>query len=86
LIVPTVLIDKLYTGTVTADLNSFKSYVFGEMLYFEDHTICFNAGWATDAILFTLQFAMSFRDCFKTVFNTFTDWTNWVGDTAKWID
>lgn len=34
LIVPKILIDKLYTNELTADLDSFKSYVFGEMLYF----------------------------------------------------
>lgn len=86
LIVPKILIDRLYSNTVTADLDSFKSYVFGELLYFEDHSLCFNTGWATDDILFTLQMAMSFRDCFKNVINTFLDWSNWVGPTAMWID
>ena len=86
MVVPKILIDRLYTNELTADLDSFKSYVFGEMLYFEDHSLCFNAGWATDDILFTLQMAMSFRDCYKTVLNTFFDWTNWRGSTAKWID
>jgi hypothetical protein len=30
--------------------------------------------------------AMSFRDCYKIALNTLTDWTNWVGKTALWID
>lgn len=50
LIVPKFIIDLLYSNTITAELSSFKSYLFGELLYFEDHTLCLNAGWATDAI------------------------------------
>jgi len=83
---PYLIIDKLYTNEITADLDSFKAYVFGEFLYFEDHTICLNAGWATDKILFTLQMAMSFRDCYKIFINTLTDFSNWIGPTAKWYD
>lgn len=34
----------------------------------------------------TLKMAMSFKDCYKNVIYTLTDWTNWFGTTAKWID
>ncbi len=57
------------------------------MLYFtNDHSLCFNAGWGTDDILFTVQMAMAFRDCYKNLIYTLTDFRNWVGPTAKIID
>lgn len=30
--------------------------------------------------------AMAFRDCYKNIIYTLTDFTNWHGPTAKWID
>ena len=29
---------------------------------------------------------MSFRDCYKDLILTLTDWSNWVGPEAKYID
>ena len=83
---PHVFVDKLYVNEVTADLDKFKTYVFGELLYFEDHTLCLNYGWATDDVLFTVQMAMAFIDCYKNLIYTLCDLRNWVGPDAKWID
>jgi hypothetical protein len=83
---PHLTIDRLYINEITADLDKFKTYVYGELLYFEDHSLCLNAGWATDDILFTIQMAMAFRDCYKNVLYTLLDYSNWVGPSAKWID
>lgn len=71
---------------VTADLDTFKSFLFGELLYFEDHSLCLNYGWETDDILFTVQMAMAFIDCYKNLIYTLTDIRNWLGPEAKWID
>ena len=51
---PIIKIDRLYTNEITAELDEFKSYVFGELLYFTDGTVCLNAGYATDAIILTI--------------------------------
>ena len=48
--------------------------------------LCFNAGWYTEDILFTVKMAMSFKDCYKNILYTPFNWNNWVGPTAKWID
>lgn len=38
-------------------------------------TVCGNAGWSTEEILFTVTSSMNFLDCYKIVINTFLDWS-----------
>jgi hypothetical protein len=48
--------------------------------------LCLNAGWYTEAILFTLKFAQSFKDCYKyLLYSPFTI-AYWWSATAKFID
>lgn len=67
-------------------MDQFKSFVFAEFLYFQDTTICLNAGYYTEAILFTIKFAQSFKDCYKYIFYTPFTIAYWWRSTAKWID
>ena len=43
-------------------------------------------GYNTDAILMTLFTAVNWKDCYKNLFNTLFDYSNWIGPTATWID
>lgn len=48
--------------------------------------LCFDFGYNTQAILFTIKEAISWHDCYKDVIKTATDWSNWKGPTALWLD
>ncbi len=51
---PIIKIDKIYTNEVTADLDDFKTYLYFELLYYDDYALCLNIGWATDPIVFNV--------------------------------
>lgn len=52
-------------------------------MFFDDYTVCFNAGWNTQAILFLITTSMNFMDCYKIVVKTLLDWTQWDALIAK---
>ena len=83
---PSFKADRLYALELTGNVDEIKSYVFAEFLYFVDRTVCFNFGWYTTKILMTVKIAMSFKDCYKNIWYTLLDYSNWYGPTAKWID
>ena len=60
--------------------------VFGEMVYRYDGKICFNWGWMTEDILMTIVTLIKFKDCYKVVIQSLTDWSNWTGKYANIID
>jgi len=37
-------------------------------------------------LLLTLKSAVNWKDCYKNVLYTFTDFSNWLGPKAKWLD
>lgn len=63
-------------------LNQFQASVFGEILWTSGY-LCFNAGWKTDPILFTIDMLMTFKDCYKNILLSACDLSNWLGDDAK---
>ena len=48
--------------------------------------ICIDFGFNTEDILITLKSAYNWKDCYKNVILTMTDWSNWIGPKAQWID
>jgi hypothetical protein len=61
-------------------------WTFFEILYYWDEYLCINTGWETDEILLEFTTAVNFQDCYKNLLLTYCDWSNWTGNTAKWID
>jgi hypothetical protein len=43
-------------------------------------------GYNREDILIQLKAAMSYRDCYKNLFLTLMDWSNWLGPKAMWVD
>ena len=60
-------INNTYYNEMTFDLDQFMLNIFGEIMWFKDGKFCFNAGWQTEDILFTIETAMKFQDCYKVL-------------------
>ena len=71
------------TSTYTAPIND-KMYTLLGIKY--PGKLCFDMGYNTQALLLKITQSISWRDCYKNVFKTFTDWSNWVGPKAMWLD
>jgi hypothetical protein len=54
------------------------SNVFGEFVALKSGSICFNNGFTIEDILGTIEFSMKFKDCYKTIIQTFSDFSNWT--------
>lgn len=60
--------------------------VFGEMVTKRTGELCFNSGWSTEDILATVELSMKFKDCYKVLIQSLTDYSNWTGKYAKLLD
>jgi hypothetical protein len=60
--------------------------VFAEFRIYYDSYVCFGVGWESEDILFTIEMAQYFQNCYKTLLKSLCDFSNWRGQTAKWID
>jgi hypothetical protein len=64
--------------------NTATQYTFNGNNY--PGKICIDFGYNTEDLLMTLKSALNWRDCYKNLLLTATDWSNWIGPTAQWID
>lgn len=48
--------------------------------------ICIDFGYNTEDLLLTLKSAVNWKDCYKNLIYTITDYSNWLGPKAQWID
>ena len=49
--------------------------------------MCLGMGWGTDSINLKLTTTYSLVDCYKTLLNDVSDWSDtWTGINALWID
>ena len=83
---PELVIEKYYSGEITAAFDPFTYKLFGELMYTDDKYLCLNAGYKTDKIALDVTTQVSFKDCYKKVLNTFTDPGNWLTTTGNWYD
>jgi hypothetical protein len=83
---PEFNIERLYYNEITADMDNFITNLFGELIVTDDHYVCVGAGWETQKIIFSVETAMSFKDCYKNLINSFTDWSSFTDINAKIID
>jgi len=58
-------------------------YLFGQPY---PGKICLDIGFNTEDLLLTLKSAVNWKDCYKNLLYTFTDFSNWLGPKAQWID
>ena len=83
---PELLLKQLYYNEVTASVDKFSTYAFGEILWTDSYLFCYNVGWGTDKIIMAVDTAMSFKDCYKHVLETLADNLAWTGPNAKLLD
>jgi hypothetical protein len=79
-------IKELYYIQATVDISKFMSNVFGEFVAIKSGSICFNNGFTIQDILGTIEVSMKFRDCYKTILSTLTDYTNWTQSPFSLLD
>ena len=48
--------------------------------------MCLDIGYNLEDILITWKAALSYRDCYKNLLYTITDFSNWLGPKAMWVD
>lgn len=48
--------------------------------------LCLDIGYNTEDLLLTLKSAVNWKDCYKNLLYTVTDFSNWLGPKAQWID
>jgi hypothetical protein len=48
--------------------------------------LCIDVGYNIEDILATWKSAVSYRDCYKNMLLTLTDFSNWLGPKAMWVD
>lgn len=48
--------------------------------------LCLDIGYNVEDILMTWKSAVSYRDCYKNLLLTLTDFSNWLGPKAMWVD
>jgi hypothetical protein len=48
--------------------------------------LCLDIGYNVEDILMTWKSAVSYRDCYKNLLMTVTDFSNWLGPKAMWVD
>lgn len=70
--------------TAGVDDNTDTQYTFNGQNY--PGKICIDFGYNTEDLLMTLKSAFNWKDCYKNLLYTATDWSNWIGPTAQWID
>jgi len=59
-------------------MDPFQAAYFGEMvMWFKDSKICPGAGYILQDILFTVIVAMKFKDCYWTVIESLSDFSQW---------
>ncbi len=69
--------DILYFET-TYELTQFKASVFAELVMWYNGQICWGLGALVEDIIITITLAMKFEDCYKTIVESLTDWSQWT--------
>ena len=80
---PELLLKMIYYNEVTATIDKFETYAFGEILWTDSYLFCHNLGWGTEKIVMAIDTAMSFKDCYKHFIETFANLDTWLGLNAK---
>ena len=78
--------SRLYYNQFTVNLDQFMANIFLELRIYYDSTICVGVGYQCDNIDFSLEMAQKFYNCYKTIFKSLCDFTNWRGTSALWLD
>jgi hypothetical protein len=76
----------VYYNELTLDIDKFMTNVFGEAYVYSDSTLCINFGWQSQDILLTLETAMKFQNCYKTIIQSLCDFSNWTSAGARILD
>jgi hypothetical protein len=102
-----IFVQDLLQIDFTFDLESFKSYLWGDaaMWYQYDSTnptdeytadptktnynnyfLCSDSGLTIKPILLSINFSIKLRNCYKTLVQSLTDWSNWtkIGKTTPY--
>jgi hypothetical protein len=58
-------------------------YLFGKLY---NGKLCLDIGYNIQDILMTWKIALTYRDCYKNLFMTPVDFSNWLGPKAMWVD
>ncbi len=72
-------VDRLFYNELTFELDKFMSNLFGEFKIYYDGHACFNFGYEVQDILFTIETAIKFNQCYKILIQSLKDWSNWRG-------
>ena len=67
-------------------MDTFIVNVFMELKLYWDSYFCFGLGYEIQNVNFQIQMAQKFKNCYKTFIKKFCDWSNWVGQTALYLD
>ena len=98
-----VMTSKLYLENImqidfTIDLESFKSYIWGDMAVwyqydstnpdnpadsgeytnYRNYFFCTDSGITIKPILISINLSIKLRNCYKTLIQSLTDWSNWT--------
>lgn len=103
-----IFIQDVMQIDFTFDLESFKSYLWGDValwyqydstnpenLYtanptktnYNNYFLCSDAGLTIKPILMSINFSIKLRNCYKTLIQSLTDWSNWtkIGPTTPYF-
>jgi hypothetical protein len=78
--------SRLYYNKFAVDLEDVRANLFLELRMYFDSSVCVGVGYAIDNVLFKLEMAQKFVSCSKTVLKSLCDFSNWQGNSAKWLD
>ena len=72
---------------LTASVANFKLAGFLSMTYFTgSRRTCFNLAYYIDDLFFSTNMNLQLGQCYKDIIKCVTDWSNWTGNTAKFLD
>ena len=83
---PEFLLKMLTYSEVTATIDKFQTYAYGEILWTDSYLFCYNVGWGTEKIIMKVDVAASGKDCYKHVIETLGDFDTWFGPNAKILE
>ena len=75
---PELNLENIFYHEITIKAETFKASVFAELMMWYNGHICWGVGTVIEDILITVIVAMKFQDCYKTIIESLTDWSQWT--------
>ena len=86
---PALRLNQLYDGEMFIDIPKFRQNAFIEFAWYpmtldtrhtkitQPGTACIQFGWNSDPVAPVIRTDFNVIDCYKTIIQTFTDWSQW---------